>query len=294
MPQTRDIPFDQLIEPQSPVRFAMDEAKLAELVESVRKQGILQNLGVTVAAAPGAGAGDSVTGDGTQRAGNPAPMYEIVFGHRRYKAAQIVGLKEVPCRVFESREIACEAAMLDENLCREDITPAEEAIKYAEMIERYDCTEDALVEKAHRPLSYIYARLDLLKGNKAVFDAIGQRQINLSVAQQLNRIDDEQHCRYLLNMVIEGGASARTVSKWVTEYKANGPGQVVDLAAVSAQRTAEAYPTGGPECCLCRSNKYPANIKWVAIHDFELDALQQKIAEAASPADLSAAQEVVP
>lgn len=294
MPQTRDIPFNQLIEPQSPVRFAMDEAKLAELVESVRKQGVLQNIGVVVAAAPVVGAGENGGAGGDSATGPPAPMYEIVFGHRRYKAAQIVGLKSLECKVFENREIACEAAMLDENLCREDITPAEEAIKYAEMIERYDCTEDALVEKAHRPLSYIYARLDLLKGNKDVFDAVGQRQINLSVAQQLNRIDDEQHCRYLLNMVIEGGASARTVSKWVTDYKANGPGQVVDLAAISAQKKAEAYPTGGPECCLCRSNKYPANIKWVAIHDFELDALQTKIAEAASPADLSAAEEVAP
>ena len=294
MGQHRYIPFAQLVEPQEPVRFAMDDAKLAELVDSVRKQGILQNLGVIVAGTSGVGAGEGDSGVTPGQAGPPAPLYEIVFGHRRYKAAQIVGLKELPCMVFDSKELACEAAMLDENLCREDITAAEEAVKYTEMIERYDCTEDKLVELAHRPLSYIYARLDLIRGNKAVFDAVAARQINLSVAQQLNRVDDDQHCRYLLQMCIDGGASARMVMTWVQDYKANGPGQVIALQPLKDAANAAAYPAEGPKCFFCNSNKYPANIVWVPIHDFERDGLIAKVQEAASAPDLSAAEEVKP
>src|SRR6266478_3223495 len=137
MPEYIVIPFVQLLEPKQPVRFAMDDAKLAELCDSVKAHGILQNLGVVLVSAPGNGASEGKGGRRAVDARPPAPLYEIVFGHRRYKAAQIVGLKELPCAVFASKDIAQEAAMLDENLCREDITAAEEAIKYTEIIEKY-------------------------------------------------------------------------------------------------------------------------------------------------------------
>src|SRR6266852_7320453 len=99
MPQYKVIPLVQLAEPQKPVRFAMDDAKLAELVDSIREQGILQNLGVIVASTPGDGAGGVPGADSTPGRREPAPLYEIVFGHRRYKAACIVGLKEAPCMI---------------------------------------------------------------------------------------------------------------------------------------------------------------------------------------------------
>jgi ParB/RepB/Spo0J family partition protein len=316
MPQYKVIPIEQLIEPKEPVRFAMDDAKLAELAESIKKQGVLQNLGVILAGCAEGGAGEGRSEsrlgsagpsaplkgrggtDAREGSGGPepstAPLYEIVFGHRRYKASVMCELKELPCMVFEDKAIARHAAMLDENLCREDITAAEEAVKYTEIIESYDCTEDALQDIVKRPLSYIYARLDLMKGNKAVFEAVAARHINLSVAQQLNRVDDDQHCRYLLQMCVDGGASARTVMAWVQDYKTNGPGQVVNLQPIVDAAKAAAHPEGGPVCFFCNSNKYPANIVWVPIHDFERDGLIAKVQEAASAPDLSQATEATP
>lgn len=260
MPESKSIPFGQIMEPKTPARFAMDEAKLDELVESIRAQGLLQPIGVFW----------------------NGEYFEITFGHRRYKACQILGVKEIDCRVFPDESKARHAAMLDENLCREDITAAEEAIKYQEIIGEYDCTEAELFQIVKRPPNYVYARLDLLKGDQGVFNAVGQRQIVLSVAQQLNRIDHPQHCAYLLRMAIENGASARIVAGWVVDYKRNGPGQSVSLAPLVEQSKIAAEGAGGPACFLCKQSRYPGNIVWVPIHDFERDQLVAQIEGAAA------------
>jgi ParB family transcriptional regulator, chromosome partitioning protein len=259
MPKSQTIPFDKIMEPHAPARFAMDEEKLAELVESIRAQGLLQPIGVF----------------------QNGELYEITFGHRRYKACQIIGLKEIDCRVFDTPEKARHAAMLDENLCREDITAAEEAEKYAEIILEYDCTEQELMDIVKRPPAYVYARLDLLKKDKGVFAAVAARQIVLSVAQQLNRVKDAGHCAYLLRMAIENGASARVVAGWVVDYLRNGPGATVDLTAFKEAGAQGAVVAEMTKCVLCRSAAYQANLKWVPVHDFELDQLLAQINAAA-------------
>lgn len=277
MPEYKLIPLAQLIEPPMPVRFSMDDEKMAELVASVRVHGVLQNLVVV----PDSSFASHHTGEreveGERARGGAPPLYEIVAGHRRYIAARTAELTEVPCLIFQDKDIARHAAMLDENLCREDITAAEEATMYAELIDKYDYTEEQLLDAVKRPGSYIYARLDLLKGNPAVFEAVKDRKIVLSVAQQLNRVDDAAHCRYLLNMAVEGGATARVVMKWVQDYKANGPGQVVDLEPFRQAAIDGKSAPGPPSCFICGKNNYPSNIVWVPVHDFERDQILSQV-----------------
>lgn len=259
MPKSQTIPFEKIMEPHSPARLTMDEEKLRELVESMQARGQLQAIGVFP------------NGD----------LFEISYGHRRYKAAQILGWKELEAIVYPSDAKGRYADMMDENLCREDITAAEEAYKYAEIIEELDCTEDELCKITHKPPSYVYARLDLLKKDAGVLAAVAARQIVLSVAQQLNRVEDSGHCAYLLRMAIENGASARVVAGWVVDYKRNGPGQSVALAPLIEQGKAVQETTGGPVCAFCGKGGYLANQKWVMVHDFELDAIQAQIQGAA-------------
>jgi ParB/RepB/Spo0J family partition protein len=261
MPKSQTIPFNKIMEPHSPARLSMDEEKLRELVESMSVRGQLQAIGVFP----------------------NGELYEISYGHRRYKAAQILRWNELECIVYPSDAKGRYADMMDENLCREEITAAEEAYKYAEIIEELDCTEDELMKIVHRPPSYVYARLDLLKKDKGVLDAVAARQIVLSVAQQLNRVDDVGHCAYLLRMAIENGASARVVAGWIVDYKRNGPGQSVALAPLIEQGRIAHELAPGPLCALCGRGGYLANQKWVMVHDFELDAIQAQIQSAATP-----------
>jgi ParB/RepB/Spo0J family partition protein len=269
VPETQRIPLDKIMEPHAPARFEMDEVKLQELVESFQARGQLQAIGVFPV----------------------GEQYEISYGHRRYKAAIILGWKEIDAKILPADVKARYGDMMDENLCREDITAAEEAVKYQEIIEELNCTEDELLQIAHKPASYVYARLDLLKKNKEVFEAVARRQIVLSVAQQLNRVDNEQHCRYLLHQAIEGGASARVVMNWVVDYKRNGPGQTVSLEPLREAGAAVHAAAGPAACVLCGSNKYAGNMVWEPMHDFCRDGVQAQLRTAG---DMPATEEVQP
>jgi ParB family chromosome partitioning protein len=296
MPDYRLIPLAQLIEPVMPVRFAMDDDKMASLVESVRANGILQNLIVVLSDEQSGGIPPMPIESGAAPPEPKPPLYEIVAGHRRYKAACICKLAEVPCLIFAAKDIAIHAARLAENAEREDCTPAEEAVYYRELIEKYDLTEEQLLATVRQKGEYVYRRLQLLRGHKFIFEAVAARQISHNMALKLNQVDDEAHAKYLLALVIEGGATVRTADKWVQEYKANGPGPVVDHAAMVEQgKAASALPVA-PVCFICRSSAYPANIVWVPIHDFERDQIIARVdaaaqfpeEAAASPADAAA------
>jgi ParB/RepB/Spo0J family partition protein len=272
-----------LREPPNPMRLTMDDEKLAELIDDIKAQGILQNLVVVSLAREGGAADTAAAGISGEVLSDRAPLYEIVAGHRRYKAACAAGIASAPCLVFTDATLAKHAAMSAENTLREDVSPAEEAYWYAELIDKLDLTEDQLTKTVRKPLNYIYKRLDLLRGNPAVLEAVKQRLIVLSVAEQLNRVDNADHCAYLTRLAVEGGVTARVAMEWVQQYKKTGPSPVVDLkpfieAGKEGQAAAQAT-----KCFLCKSAAYPANIVWVAIHDFERDQLLAQLEGVAAP-----------
>src|SRR5258708_32962557 len=131
MRKSQTSPLDKILEPHAPARLSMDEEKLRELVESFEARGQLQAIGVFPV----------------------GELYEISYGHRRYKAATILKWKEIEAVVYSSDAKGRYADMIAENLCREEITAAEEAAKYAEIIEELDCTEAELLKIVHRPAS---------------------------------------------------------------------------------------------------------------------------------------------
>jgi ParB/RepB/Spo0J family partition protein len=283
MPEYKYIPIEQLVEPPNPIRATMDEAALASLCESIKLIGVLQPLLVVRV-------GELVeTTVGEVLSSRPLlpeqrkVMHEIVAGHRRYKACIMANLNAVPCLVFADAEIARHAAMLQENTEREDITPAEEAIFFAELIERYDYTEEALCKAVKKSTGYIYARLDLLRGNQEVFTALREKKINMAVAAQLNRCPDPGHTSYLLSLAITGGATAATVSKWVTDYKAPSAGETVTAAQTEGKSgQSAAAVTDDRVCVLCRRSHQPLNLVPVWVHDWELRDLNERMDNAAN------------
>jgi ParB family transcriptional regulator, chromosome partitioning protein len=277
------IPLEQLREPPNPMRLTMDDEKLAELIDDIKAQGILQNLVVVVLPGEVLHVGETRESDSEGTFDHDVPVYEIVAGHRRYKAACAAGIKSAPCLVFTDATLAKHAAMSAENTLREDVSPAEEAYWYAELIDKLDVTEEQLTKTVRKPLSYIYKRLDLLRGHPAVLEAVKERQITLSVAEQLNRVDNAEHCAYLTRMAVEGGVTARVAMDWVQQYKKTGPSPVIDFTPFRRAGEAGQAVVQQTKCFLCKSANYPANIVWVPIHDFERDQLLAQIEGVATP-----------
>ena len=147
-------------------RKNFDEASLAELAESIRRQGVLQPIGVRPMA-------DN--------------RFEIVFGERRYRASLMAGLEEIPAIVMEISDEAAEEMAITENLQRQDVTPMEEANAYQKLIEsgRYDV--QALTAQFGKSENYIRTRLKFVSLIPEIAQLLEQDEITISVATEICR-----------------------------------------------------------------------------------------------------------
>jgi ParB/RepB/Spo0J family partition protein len=228
---SRLIPLSLLLEPLNPSRTAMDELKLDELAVNIGRQGVLSHLIVVV--------------DGDH--------YEIVAGHRRFFASRRAGLLAVPCDVYADREIANEAAQYAENRFREELSPADEAIWFDDLLHRKCGGDvDVLCERIGERRAYVEGRLLLFQGDPKVFEALTRGEITIGVAQQLNRCDEELHRRMLLDNAIRGGATVALVSGWIAEwFQVHKPANANVEIASSAAAPAPVAVTDYFRCVLC-------------------------------------------
>lgn len=181
-----------LDDPQHAARTTMDDERMDTLVASIRAVGVLEPLLVR-----------PVDGE----------RFEVVAGHRRLRAARIAELAEVPCIDLESDELV-DAARIHENVEREDLSPADEAIYYAELYERRGEDVDAVAELVRVPRARIEQRLNLLRGDKHVFAALAAGKISIGVAEELGRFVEEDDRLMHLDYATRTGATVASVRQW--------------------------------------------------------------------------------
>jgi ParB/RepB/Spo0J family partition protein len=281
MPKYELIPIEQLIEPEIPARGEMDEGKLADLCESVKEIGYIQPLAVVLVSTT-QGSAEGPGRSGAKGKAVHAPVrYEIADGHRRYMVGKMLSHKTLPCLIFDNPENAREAIKLHSALFREDLSTAEEAAFVADLIGKYDYTEEQLCRVLRQRPTWINERLALLRGNTEVFEALQRRTINLAVAKQLNRIKDAAQCKYFLSLVVEGGATALTVGKWVTEFLTKGTVQASTVQPGQAKPELEPVAPTGPVCFFCRKEANVYDLENVWIHPWEKKMIEAQIDRAA-------------
>lgn len=163
------VPVDAIDEsPFNPRRTYATDA-LEQLAETIRRDGMLQPI--TVRPVTGA--------DG---------RWQIVFGHRRYRAAVMAGLPTVPAIVRPMSDEAAARAQLVENLQREDVHAIEEAEGFAALMREHGVSADQLVEQTGKSRSYIYGRLKLLQACAEVRDACLAGDVQPEVALLIARL----------------------------------------------------------------------------------------------------------
>lgn len=149
-------------------RKNFDEASLAELSESIRQQGVLQPIGV-----------------------RPIEdnRFEIIFGERRYRAALMAGLEEIPAIVMEISDETAEEMAVTENLQRKDVTPIEEANAYQKLIDSGRHDVQSLAVQFGKNENYIRTRLKFVSLIPEIAQLLEQDEITISVATEI--------CRYV-------------------------------------------------------------------------------------------------
>ncbi|MDO4434429.1 MAG: ParB/RepB/Spo0J family partition protein [Alysiella sp.] len=145
-------------------RIQMDDEALQELAESIKAQGVIQPIIVR-----------------EYRLGS----YELIAGERRWRAAQLAGLSEIPAVIKQINDKTAMAMGLIENIQREDLNPIEEAQGLRRLIDEFELTHDTVAEAVGRSRSAISNSLRLLKLPEPVQDMLFKRHLEMGHARAL-------------------------------------------------------------------------------------------------------------
>ncbi|MCR5485580.1 MAG: ParB/RepB/Spo0J family partition protein [Clostridiales bacterium] len=175
-------------------RKTFDDDSLSELTESISKYGVLQPLLVR----PVAG--------GT---------YSLVAGERRWRAARLAGLTEVPAVVREMTDDEAAVFSLIENLQREDLNPLEEALGYKKLMDDFSLTQEEAAEKVGKSRPAVANSLRLLKLPQSVLDLVRDGKISAGHARALIPLPNESDMLEVASLIIDKDISVRETERLV-------------------------------------------------------------------------------
>jgi len=189
--------------PEQPRRVFSSEA-LADLAASIREQGVLQPVLVR----PVAGRG--------------AASYEIVAGERRWRAARLAGLTEIPVLVREVDDEQSLALALIENLQREDLNPMEQAAGLQLLQTRFGMSQEDLAKKVGMSRSAVANTLRLLQLPEAMRADLSSGGLTAGHARALLAVTDETLREALWRRILEAGLSVREAEEAAAWVKLHG------------------------------------------------------------------------
>lgn len=184
-------------------RKHFDKQAIEELASSIKENGILQPL---VVRAVGAG------------------QFEIIAGERRWRAAQVAGLHEVPAIIKTYNNQKTLELSLVENLQREDLNPIEEAEGYQRLISEFSLTQEKVAEKVGKERATIANALRLLRLSTEVREMVQTGKISQGHAKVLLALPEPKQQQDLARAVVELGLSVRKLEEAVQKKIApSGP-----------------------------------------------------------------------
>ena len=216
------LPLGTLEPRQTQPRSVFDDEALQELAESVKRYGVIQPV--------------------TARR-LPSGSYQIIAGERRWRAARLAGLEEIPVRVVEADDRRTAELALVENLQREDLNPIEEARGYRSLIDDYALTQEEAAQSVGRSRPAIANALRLLSLDAQTLALVEDGKLSAGHARALLPIADEKARAAAANEAIKKGLSvrktellaARRVREAAQEKRSGSPDGVDYAADVSEQ-----------------------------------------------------------
>lgn len=204
-PQPRQVLIGQLRPNRLQPRTRFSDAEVEELATSIRAQGMIQPILVTP---------------------SPEGGYMIVAGERRFRAAQRLGLEQVPVVV---REVANDRELLElalvENLQRSDLDPVEEAEAYKTLQQAFGLSQEVIAERVGKSRPAVANALRLLRLPPTVLELLRERRLSVGQVRPLLTISSPTEQDRLARRIVEQGLSARAVEAAV------GPREARDSAS---------------------------------------------------------------
>jgi ParB family chromosome partitioning protein len=173
---------------------------LQELADSIREQGIVQPLIVR------------------ERGG----FFELIAGERRWRAAQLLNLTEVPVITREADDRAVLELALIENLQRENLNPLEEAVGYAQLAEQFQLTQEDIARKVGKSRAAVANATRLLKLPPSVQSFLRDGRISVGHAKVILGLADEKSQKLAAERIVKEGLNVRQTEGLVAKLQARG------------------------------------------------------------------------
>ena len=218
------LPITKVEPRQDQPREIFDEQSMQELADSIAQYGLIQPI--------------------TARRLDSG-YYQIIAGERRWRAARLAGLTEVPVRVIEADDRRTAELALVENLQREDLNPIEEARGFRALIDEYGLTQEEAAKSVGRSRPAVTNAMRLLSLCPAVLEMVEKQQLSAGHARALVPILDDKLQTAAAKEVVEKGLSVRQTeqlaARLLREPKQPKPeeGIRVDYAAEVANRLSQ-------------------------------------------------------
>ncbi|MEF9916938.1 MAG: ParB/RepB/Spo0J family partition protein [Lachnospiraceae bacterium] len=178
-------------------RRTFEEDTLLELADSIRQFGILQPLLVQ----------------------KRKDYYEIIAGERRWRAAKLAGLKEIPVMIRDYTEQEVVEISLIENIQRENLNPIEEAMAFKKLLTEFSLKQDEVAERVSKSRTAVTNSMRLLKLNDKVQQMIVDDMISTGHARALLALDDEKQQYLLATQIFDEKLSVRETEKLIRNLK---------------------------------------------------------------------------
>jgi len=208
-------------------RENFDQASIEELSQSIKEKGVIQPLLV-------------------RRRGD---NYELIAGERRFRASNILGLKEIPVIVRDvSDQDSLELALI-ENIQREGLNPIEEAHAYQHLMDKFKVTQEKISEVLGKARVTITNTLRLLKLPHEIQEEMKNGRISFAHGRALLEIEDANHQRKLVQDIISKGLSVRELESLIKSNRPKlikrkiGQGQREPLVAILEEQLQHALAT---------------------------------------------------
>jgi len=193
----KKLPVEQMVRGRYQPRTEFHEEQLQELADSISKQGIIQPIVVR-----------SISVDPAK------PKYEIIAGERRWRAAQLAGMLEVPVVIKKYTDEEAIAVSLIENIQREDLNPIEEATSLDRLIEEFGLTHQEAADAVGRSRAAVSNLLRLLSLEPSVKEMLAHGDIEMGHARALLSLEVTLQAG-VANHVIAKGLSVRETEAYV-------------------------------------------------------------------------------
>lgn len=178
-------------------RKYFEEDALLELADSIKQYGVLQPLLVR----------------------KRKDYYEIIAGERRWRAAKLAGVKEVPVIIKEYTEQQAVEIALIENIQRENLNPIEEAMAFKKLLTEFNLKQDEVAERVSKSRTAVTNSMRLLKLGEKVQQMIIDDMITTGHARALLAIDDEEQQYLLATKIFDEKLSVRETEKLIKSLK---------------------------------------------------------------------------